>query len=190
MKNLLIVLLVLLAFALVIGVFASGGNFLSDQTDTEVSEEAPKYTYSKTRPESAEILYCTYDHGIADPSGNAASGWLSNEEEGYTMIGVSFSNLTPGNTYTLFFDISNDFIQYMVPKKYYLRTGGASSFTFAEVPTGTEDNPFGEGYVTFTAESTSVELFLLRLGYTSNESLIDAYHQDFLKASVFKLYGG
>ena len=106
------------------------------------------------------------------------------------MIGVSFKNLTPGNTYTLFYDIDVDYIQFVSPSGYHLRTGGLSSFQFAEVPIATEDAPYGEGYVTFVAETSSVELFVGRLGFLSNESMIEAYHSDFVRHSAFKLYGG
>ena len=105
------------------------------------------------------------------------------------MIGVSFKNLTPGTTYTLFYDIDTDYIQYYNPSAYYLRTGGLSSYDFAEVPISFDLEPYGEGYVTFVADTSSVELFILRLGFLSNESMIDAYHSDLILHSAFKLYG-
>ena len=77
MKNFLIVLLVLLLFALVIGVFASTGNMtLGNADETTVEGTAPSFTYSKTQPEKASTLLCSYDHGISDPSGNASSGFI------------------------------------------------------------------------------------------------------------------
>lgn len=192
MKNLLIVLLIILGFALVIGLFSSNVSLIGDKVEeTETIEgTVPSFTYSKTQPEEAKTLLCSYDHGLSDPSGGASSGYLSNEEEDYTMIGVSFRNLTPGKTYTLFYDIDMSYIQYNKPPVYYLRTGGLSSYQFAEVPISNDSVPYGEGYVTFVAETPSVEFFTARYGLISNSSMIESYHLDLTESSVFKLYGG
>ncbi len=190
MKKILIVLAVLVLILGLLGSFATLGNTSGGSTGSEdTTTAAERITVSDTLPEDDVGLIATYTNGMSDPEGAIILGNISSSADDFTMIGVSFKDLSAGKTYTVSFSLHVYMIQTLKPECFWLRTGGANG-ALKEVSIGTSDGLHFNGSFSFTAESSSAEFLIRKISYTTDSDMISTYGAQINQYSTFKIYEG
>ena len=193
-KIIIILLLVVLAVGMIqpLNVFSEISESLDPpdtldrSNDESLPEQLTEPVFTKRAPLSDLSLVSYFIWDNISPEGSVSYLTLSDESENYTRYGLTFHGLTPGKTYVFYFEIDPVFEGAMRPKKYYLEW--AESMHSYEFPTGMDEEPLGEGYITFTAEDTSVNLILIDKPFTTNQDDLDLYSLSIDTFVKFKLY--